>query len=875
MKTATFPTMLDGLRRNAPPAWLLALGALIAAIGVRLALTPVFGHGWKYITFYPAVLIVATLCGRRAGLLAAVFLAGLIELCLWPAPTDAAHWLSVAFFLASSVLMCAIAHRYRRSQSLARALAAERELDTLRSRYAPLREHSRDITLFFRSRDGRIVEANDAAVAAYGCPREELLAKSFFDLRAPETRDTLHTQLAAARERSITLQCVHLRGDGSRFPIEATWSCSGVDDEEVVLIVARDITERIEAEEKLRASEERFRVLTTASPQLIWECDADGRCTYQAPQWEAATGQSAAAALGYGWLEMIHPEDRERARAEWQAQRASGAYESEYRLRSADGSYRWTVARARARRDAAGAIAGWVGTCADVHEARVAESALRESEERFRRASDAAGALVYDVDFTRARPTRVHGLAQVTGFEAEAQPLTSEWWHSRIHPDDLAAHVQQLQHFIAEGRKWRASYRFRHADGSWRWAEDNAEIVRGPGGAPLRMVGAIVDVTARRLAEEELREAKRRAEEANAAKDRFLAALSHELRTPLSPVLMLAGAYEHSPDLSAELRADFATIRQNILTETQLIDDLLDVARITQGKMRLHFSECDVHEAIARAADAVRGDFESRGVALHMDLRARRRSVSGDRTRLQQVIWNLLRNAAKFTPRGGTVTVSSVEDGGALRVSVVDTGSGIAPDELRRIFGAFHQAETGAAALHGGLGLGLAICANIVAEHGGHIWAESEGTGRGAAFHVTLPLLAALETEPASPPAALTAGPRRILLVEDHEPTRAALARLLARRGHCVAEADSAAGARALADQGGFDVVISDLGLPDGDGVDLMRELRERYGLAGIALTGHGEDTDLLRSRAAGVQAHLVKPVEFEALEHSLARIDS
>jgi CheY-like chemotaxis protein len=308
--------------------------------------------------------------------------------------------------------------------------------------------------------------------------------------------------------------------------------------------------------------------------------------------------------------------------------------------------------------------------------------------------------------------------------------------------------------------------------------------------------------------------------------------------------------------------------------EVQLIADLLDVARIAQGKLRFDFKECDVHRVIDKAARDVRLEIAERKLALRFNLQAMACCTTGDAVRLQQVISNLLRNAAKFTPAGGAITVHTFNEPGLLRVSVTDTGVGIAAEDVGRIFGAFEQAGVGASRQYGGLGLGLAISASIIIAHRGRIWAESDGPGHGATFHIALPVA----MKPAGNGngeniAATGSAPRRILVVEDHEPTRAALVQLLTSRGHTVQAAESVAAAHELAGAREFDMVVSDIALPDGDGHTLMRELRDRYGLPGIALSGYGMEEDLRRSSEAGFSAHLVKPVTLDDLEGALAAL--
>lgn len=368
--------------------------------------------------------------------------------------------------------------------------------------------------------------------------------------------------------------------------------------------------------------------------------------------------------------------------------------------------------------------------------------------------------------------------------------------------------------------------------------------------------------------------------QANAAKDRFLAVLSHELRTPLSPVLTIASSLEHDPAVPQALREDMELIRRNIELEVRLIDDLLDLTRVSRGKLALRLQEADVHETIRQALVLCQGDLSGRDLRLRAHLDARNPHVRGDGARLQQVFWNLAKNAIKFTPRGEvTVTTSNVQVAGQerLRIEIADTGVGIEPAVMNQIFRPFEQGRARAWHSAAGLGLGLAIGREIVQAHNGSMEAHSEGVGRGARFVVELPSIVA------SAPHASLAGDdgeqaARVLLVEDHDDTRRAMHRLLKRFGYEVEVADSVLAAIRASDaarQRGrpFDLLISDLGLPDGSGTELMERLLHSGPMLGIALSGYGMEEDVARSRRSGFSAHLTKPVNVARLQVEIERV--
>jgi signal transduction histidine kinase/ActR/RegA family two-component response regulator len=366
-------------------------------------------------------------------------------------------------------------------------------------------------------------------------------------------------------------------------------------------------------------------------------------------------------------------------------------------------------------------------------------------------------------------------------------------------------------------------------------------------------------------------------ERAGRMKDDFLGTLSHELRTPLTPVLLAVTLLEADPSLPQSARDDMAMIRRNVELESRLIGDLLDVTRISKGKLQLDEQEIDLHATIRSAVDVCRRDGSA---ALVVELNATRQTIRGDGTRLEQVFWNLVSNALKFTPATGTVRVRSYDaDDGGVCVEVSDDGAGIDPLVLPKLFTAFEQGEVRGTQRAAGLGLGLAISLKLVEAHGGRITARSEGRGAGATFLVGLSALRicapAAPVQSGDEPLPESQRPLSVLLVEDHEATLRLMTRLLRQLGHQVTAATTVASAAAAARQQRFDVLLSDLGLPDGSGLDLMRELRADYGDRSVALSGYGMDKDVAASRAAGFAEHLTKPFEVHQLVATLSRVST
>jgi signal transduction histidine kinase/CheY-like chemotaxis protein len=368
---------------------------------------------------------------------------------------------------------------------------------------------------------------------------------------------------------------------------------------------------------------------------------------------------------------------------------------------------------------------------------------------------------------------------------------------------------------------------------------------------------------------------------ANAAKDQFLALLSHELRNPLTPVIAMVGELEATTPDSPSTRQALEVIRRNVELEARLIDDLLDVTRIAKGKLQLSFETVSVHETLQRAYEICRDEVDARRLHVEFRLRAENAYVDGDPARLQQVFWNLIKNAVKFTAEGGRIIVETLNSIPAeIEIRITDTGIGIESDKLERIFNAFEQGQISITRRFGGLGLGLAISKAMIDAHGGKIRAESEGKDKGATFILTLrtvltPLTAAHGVDGSPPRVKEPVGEskkRRVLVVDDHHDTCTGMKMMLERRGYDITLAHSADQAVEKARAQAFDLVISDIGLPDRSGYELMRELKEK-GIRGIALTGFGSEHDVNKARAAGFSEHLTKPINFERLEGAIRNL--
>jgi len=619
------------------------------------------------------------------------------------------------------------------------SMPARPEEDALR-RFELVVQQSRDAILFLRRDDGLLLDVNPAAEAAYGYSRDELLALTIFDLRAFDARPAIEEQMRTAAAGGVLFESWHRRKDGSRFPVEVSSRGVNVDGVELLVSVVRDITERKRAEEALRRSESRYRLLHESLRDGFVQAGMDGRIL--------EFNEAFRELLGYTAEEL---------------RRAT------YQDLTPD---RW-----------------------------------REMEER----------LVREQILTR-------GYSDV--YEKE----------------------------------------YRRADGSIVPVELRTVLARDDAGQPIAMWAIVRDVAERKRADEAVRQADRQ-------KSEFLAVLSHELRNPLAPIRNSLHLLDHAPRESAAAERAIRVLHRQVGQLSRLVDDLLDLNRISHGKIQLQPSRLDARDVVARACDDARAGFVDRGVALVHGAPDEPLWLDADPTRLAQMVGNLLSNALKFTPPGGEVRVGLGKRGDRCEIGVRDTGAGIAPADLERIFDPFVQAERTREQRHGGLGIGLALVRDLARQHGGEIRAASDGAGRGAEFVLSLPLAS---TPAVEAPAAAEAGapaPLDILVVEDNEDAGASLLDLLTLGGHRVRLTGSGRAGLTAAAAAPPDVLLCDVGLPDVSGHEVIRRLRAAGSTVfAVALTGYAQAEDRRLALSAGFDAHLSKPPELDELGRLLRR---
>jgi len=749
-------------------------------------------------------------------------------------------------------------------------------LEISRARYAELFDAA-PVGYVTLSRTGIIEEINLMGAQLLGFPRSRVISNPLVVYVAESEQRNLLRLLSGMRRHpgrgNVELE-LKTKGQGRAFvDLIAIPSVIKDDQPERLQCALIDISARQKAVSDLRASEEKFRGLASHAPVGIFLCDKKGDSHYVNRMWCEITGLTVEHAQGRGWLRAVHPDDRERITTAWDESVQKGkASSGEFRFVRPNGDVIWVQGSAMPLMQGEKISSGYIGTIADITERKAAQDAVQRLASIVEFSHDA----IIGKDINGIITSWNRGAAEVFGYTAAETigksvtmliPLERRSEEVdilvRLRRDECIDHYETIR---------------QHKSGRLIEISLTISPIKNAAGQVIGASKIARDITEQKHVQRELNRVHSEVLAASRAKDDFLATLSHELRTPLNPVLLLASEAAKNQDLPPRVRTDFDTIRKNVELEARLIDDMLDVTRISRGKLELHLKPVEVHSILADALTTVQQEVEQKKLRLTLKLNAAKHTVFGDAARLQQVFWNVLKNATKFTPVNGEILVETKTVKSEVVIQVTDTGIGMNEEEIDRIFDAFSQGtHTG----FGGLGLGLAITRKLVVLHQGSIQATSKGKGKGASFIITLPLTqktveiprtppAPAVRNPSSPPPSKTADSIRILLVEDHEPTRLALTQLLLRRRYKVETAGSLAEARALAHDHDFNLLISDVGLPDGNGCDLMREISGLQKITGIALTGYGMEEDVARTYAAGFIAHLTKPVRIESLETAL-----
>lgn len=746
---------------------------------------------------------------------------------------------------------------------------------------------------------GLITDANDALLDLVGFTRSDLEAGrvNWQQLSPPEWHDrdrqayeeTVNQGYCAAYEKEF------FHKKGHRIPILlgggafARGSDSG-------FFFAIDLTQSKQTEAELKEADSMLASALAAGSVYTWRWRVQEDVIITDAAFAKLFGvepETASQGLPIAFfINGMHPDDRESVSAAIQKALDTGEeYLAEYRVRSADGTERWVAARGRVEYDTDGKPISFPGAISDITERKATEAALKETEERLRSAIECAKLGTWDFNLVTGQLSWDNGCKAMFGLSNDAE-VNYELFESLLHPDDLAFVSQAVETAIAPGSSGdlKVEYRaIRASDGLERWISSTGQALFDPTGKAVRLIGAVIDITETKQREAERQQLLEReqrlreqAEQANRIKDEFLAVLSHELRTPLNPILGWTRMLKAGKCPSAKVPQALETIERNAHLQAQLIEDLLDVSRILQGKLTLNTDAVNLVETIESALETVRLAADSKAIDIRLKLDSAVGTVRGDANRLQQVIWNLLSNAVKFTPNAGQVEVTLSQVGTEAQIQIRDSGKGIRSDVLPYIFDRFRQADSSTTRQFGGLGLGLAIARHLVELHGGTISAESAGENQGATFTVKLPIsLSQMQDDALElPRSSRDLAGIKILAVDDEPDNLDFLVFLLEAMGAIVESAQSAKSAFEKLPQFQPDVLISDIAMPDFDGYQLIQRIREQTDipadasrLPAIALTAYAGEINQRQILAAGFQRHLAKPVDPDELVNTIVSL--
>ncbi|WP_342119949.1 PAS domain-containing protein [Pseudoduganella sp. OTU4001] len=736
--------------------------------------------------------------------------------------------------------------------------------------------------------------------------RERIVAEDF------ATVEKAFVDASMAR-RDFNAECRILHRNGERCWLAIVGHGDFDEDGQLrgIIGMVQDITPRKQAEDALRNSEEELRTLANSIPQLAWIANSDGSMVWYNERWQEYTGMSGKDMLDGRWQEVYPPEVLPAIVSHWNESVQSGKpFEMEYPIRARDGRFRWFLTRANPMRDARGQLLRWFGTATDVDQVKRVQEQLRDESTILELLNSTGAALVQHHSLQAMLQEVTDAATRISGARFGAffyHGLRADGQRQPMHtiaggpPEDF----ERLPHpqvrsgmavpVLARAGEVVGTLFFGHPE-EHMFNERTERIVAGIAAqAGIAIDNARMVEAAQRAAEERKvlldreRYARAEAERSSQMKDEFLATLSHELRTPLTAILGWSQVLRRGNRSPEEQVRGLETIERNARAQAQLIEDLLDMGRITSGKVMLDMKLLLPASVVDAALEAVRPAAEAKGIRLERDFAATGH-VAADANRLQQVVWNLLTNALKFTPRGGTVRASIWAYEGHAVITVTDSGIGIRPEFLPHVFERFRQADASTTRRHGGLGLGLSIVKHLVEQHGGTVSAASEGEGTGASFSVRLPLASGelraqrMHSPPRSDKMPLPdmglrdLGGLQVLLVDDEADARDLISRILRDCNCQVQSAGTAAEALALARAGRFDLLLSDIGMPDVDGFELLSRIRAlgpaRGGsLPAIALTAFARPEDRLRALESGFLDHVPKPIEPSELIATIGRV--
>jgi len=750
-----------------------------------------------------------------------------------------------------------------RRPSRAEHLSRERQFELLTS-HLPIMVANCD-------QDVRFKYVNKAYADRLGLTPEQIIGCLASDVIGADAARVImpHVQRALAGERVEYEAWIPYASLGRRY-MRCIYSPERDADGRVIGYVAGiiDETARKNAEDALALSRARFDFVATSADIGVWSCDVPLGDLIWNNACKAHFGLAPDAIVTIDtFFDRIHPDDVDATRRAIDDALNQGVpCDIEYRARQQDGSFRWIRAVGRTEYDDQGIARRFEGVTVDITATKRAEAALADSRDRLRAALDASGTGTFRWDIDSNNLDWDGNLDRLFGLQPGATVRSLPDFLRFVHPDDRQRVVDACARCATINADFDEEFRVVWPDGTVRWLFDKGRVFVAADGTRY-MSGACVDITDRRNKEDALRAADRQ-------KDEFLGMLAHEIRNPLAPMMYSASILERRIQ-DPTLKRPLEVITRQATRMIRIVDDLLDVSRVTQGKISLQRSRVCVGTLLRQCVEATQALFAARRHTVTVRALDPTLVVIGDEVRLAQIIENLLINAAKYTPDGGRIELSGEPAGGMVSIAVTDTGIGIAPEMLERVFDLFAQADTSLDRAEGGLGIGLTLVDRLTRMHGGHASVSSAGLGLGSTFTVTLPR-AASDILPASgdDQPAMAVG-RRVLVVDDNVDSAEMLSTLLEMRGHTVCLAHDGPSAANAAQRFQPHIVLLDIGLPGRDGFQVIRELRalprlERATI--VATTGYGRDEDRERCLAAGFDDHVIKPLDLDEIERIVSR---
>ncbi|MCC6492047.1 MAG: PAS domain S-box protein [Pirellulales bacterium] len=693
---------------------------------------------------------------------------------------------------------------------------------------------------------------------------------------APRYRREL--EAAVKRKADFTTEFRAIRPvDGKVICVAQTAKCYEDQQHGLRLVgVVRDVTDQKQAEAALRASESRLAAIFSQAAAGFAEISLDGRFQRVNDELCRMLGRSRESILACSDADITHPDDLSRCAEGWARLLETGRpVSTDRRYLRGDGSAIWTSSIVSRLDDAQGRPMAVLAVTVDITQRLQSLEAVRQSEAVFRTLGETVPALLWMTDADGGPVYQNPAWRTYTGLTND--DVAQQGWTSIPHPDDLPWVTELWQQSLRSGEPFGLVFRCRRHDGEYRWFLGSSRPVKDATGAVLRWVGAAIDIDDQKRVHESLREADRR-------KDEFLATLAHELRNSLAPLrnsldaLLLAGRAD------ASTQQLYGAMTRQLHNLGRLVDDLLEVSRITSGNIELRHERLNVAEVVQLAVEMSRPKIDAAGHRLDLSLPPEAITVVADPVRLAQVVSNLLNNSARYTPHGGQVWLSVRAERGLAAIAVRDNGIGIAPEMLPRVFDMFLQSDRDHRSAHEGLGIGLAIVRRLTERQGGRVDVVSAGIGKGCEFTVRLPLAEEPASRSLEPPSATAdaavelpvkqPGKRRILVVDDNEDAAASIEAVLKYLGCDVQAVHNGVAALEAADRSPPDIVLLDLGMPDLSGYDVAEQFRARPQLQHaklVALTGWGQIEDRQRTAKAGFDHHLVKPVDVMTLKKLLA----